>query len=157
MTKSHRIIIIFAIISACKNKDAMIVVFRGKSIRASIADMWQPHRRKSSVSIFSHISARTIVSVLKICGRRRDVASYRPCSRRYRRQLNHILILRVARGRSSREMPGVKSRLSRPPPYTDSIQKPLELAKQPHCAQLDKLTSMCMRDGTHRDRSWWRI
>lgn len=62
------------------------------------------------LSISSHISARTIVSVLKTCGRRRDVASYRPCSRRYRRQLNHILILRVARGRSSREMPGVKSR-----------------------------------------------
>lgn len=37
--------------------------------------------------------------------------------------------------------------------YTDSIRKPLELAKQPRRAQLDKLTSMCMRGEAHGDRS----
>lgn len=80
---------------------------------------------------------------LRSKSRRRN---YRVRSRRYRRQLNRILIPRVARGRSSwcQELKATSLPRTR-------IQSGSPSSLQNNHVQLDKLTSMCMRGGNTQE------
>lgn len=168
-TEPCHIIINFIIISARENKE-LSFSRKNVSIGAPIANTWQLHRKKNCHDPSSHI----IVSFLKtltVRMARREIISYRPCLRRYRGQLNRILILCVARSRVLRvrcqELKATFLSLSLSLCLSLSSSSLIVHGFNPETPRACKTTTPCAawqtyvdvhaRWSTHRDRSWWRI